>query len=103
MKRRERFCSPAEILEHLNKQRTSGLNVGRYCDREKLAVSTFWYWRKRYATAARPSAPVPFARLGVAPFIPTQGFEVVLDNMITIRVPSRFDAESLRLLLGALK
>jgi hypothetical protein len=99
MKQRSR----AEILGHLNKQRTSGLNVDRYCDRKKLAVSTFWYWRKRYATAARPSAPVPFARLGVAPFMPMQGFEVVFDNKVTVRVPSRFDPESLRLLLDAVK
>jgi hypothetical protein len=95
--------SPAEILGHLNKQRTSGLSVNRFCAQEKLAVSTFFYWRKRYGTAAKPSAPMPFARLGVTPFIPMQGFEVVFDNKVTVRVPSRFDTESLRLLLDAVK
>jgi hypothetical protein len=103
MKRRLHFHSPAEILEHLNKQRTSGLSVSRYCVQEKLAVSTFWYWRKRYATTSMPSVAVPFARLGVAPFIPMQGFEVVFDNNVTVRIPSRFDAETLRVLFGALK
>ena len=103
MKRRLHFHSPSEIQAHLNKQRTGGLSVGRYCNQEKIAVSTFWNWRKRYGATAHPSAPTAFARIGVIPFIPMQGFEVVFDNKVTVRVPSRFETESLRSLFGALK
>jgi hypothetical protein len=104
MKRRLHFYSSSEIQAHLNKQRTSGLSVDRYCNQEKVAVSTFWNWRKRNAITAHPSAtPPPFARVGVMPFIPMQGFEVVFDNKVTVRVPSRFETESLRSLFDALK
>ena len=103
MKRRLHFHSPSEIQAHLNKQRTGGLSVDRYCDQHKIAVSTFWSWRKRYGPAAKPPASAPFARIGVIPFIPMQGFEVVVDNKVTVRFPSRFETESLRSLFGALK
>jgi hypothetical protein len=103
MNRRLHFYTKAEIAGHINKQRTSGLSVDRYCEQAGLASSTFWNWRKRHASAAT-SAPPAFARLGIAPLIPAaQGFEVVFDNKVTVRIPAHFAAESLRVLISALR
>ena len=37
--------------------RTSGLSIGRFCERERVSVHTFYYWAKRVRpNSARPSA-----------------------------------------------
>lgn len=105
MKRRKRFHTPSEIQEHLSRQKASSLSVDEYCAQEKVAVSTFWNWRKRYkgTTSTSSSVPVPFVRLGTSPFVPAQGFEVVFDNKVLVRVPSRFDEASLRSLVSIVR
>ena len=40
--------SSTEILHHLNAQKKSDLTVPAYCKRHRIALSSFWYWRKRY-------------------------------------------------------
>lgn len=36
--------------------RTSGLSIGRFCERERVSVHTFYYWAKRVGpNSARPS------------------------------------------------
>jgi hypothetical protein len=103
MKRQLQFHSPSEILEYLDKQKTSGLSVERFCTQEGLSVSTFWNWRKRYSATSKATAPVSFARLDIAPHSPLQCFEVVFDNKVLVRVPARFEVESLRMLISTLQ
>ena len=102
MKRQLQFHSPSEILAYLDKQKSSGLSVEGYCTQEGLSVSTFWNWRKRYSPTSKSTIPVSFARLDI-PHIPLQCFEVVFDNKVLVRVPARFEVESLRMLILTLR
>ena len=38
--------------QRLERHRTSGLTVGRFCAGEHLSVNTFYYWAKRLRTAS---------------------------------------------------
>ena len=41
----------AEWQQRLRRFEKAGLTVARFCTRERVAVPTFWYWRRK------PSAP----------------------------------------------
>jgi hypothetical protein len=104
MKRTLRFHSPAEIREHLSRQQSSNLSVENYCTQAKVSPSTFWNWRKKYGGITLPSSPVPFVRvplpLATLPSIP---YEIVFENRITLKVPVRYDRESLQSLISILR
>jgi hypothetical protein len=64
MKRRLNFNFPEEIRDILSKQQASGLSVARYCEKECLAVSTFFpqlsaadlaSWAKTLAAKGMPA------------------------------------------------
>ena len=42
-----RFRTLEEIRRHLLSQRSSGLSVTEYCEREGVSQNTFFNWRKR--------------------------------------------------------
>jgi transposase-like protein len=97
------FRKPEEIRRHLAVQPASGLSISSYCDKIGVHQNTFYYWRKRYSVHERSVVPVSFARIQVSAPVHTQEFEVVFDNRITLRVPPRFEAESLRMLIDTLR
>ena len=97
------FRKPEEIRRHLAAQPASGLSVRAYSDKIGIHQNTFYNWRKRYAALDRSVVPVSFARLQVSVPIEPQGFEIVFDNRVTLRIPPRFEAESLRTLIDTLR
>jgi hypothetical protein len=97
------FRRPEEIRRHLSAQSASGLSIAAYCNKIGIHQNTFYYWRKRYNNTACAVVAVPFARLQVSSPVQPQGFEVVFDNRTLLRIPPRFEAESLRTLVDALR
>jgi hypothetical protein len=97
------FKKPEEIRHHLSAQLTSGLSISSYCEKHRICYNTFFNWRKRYPAHAQSVVPVSFARLQVSAPVQPQGFEVVFDNRIMLRIPPRFEAESLQLIVDTLR
>ena len=98
-----RFRKPEKIRHHLAAQPASGLSIRSYCDKIGIHQNTFYNWRKRYSAPEHSVVPVSFARLHVSPPVQHQGFEIVFDNRVTLRVPPRFEKDSLRTLIDALR
>jgi hypothetical protein len=97
------FRKPEAIRRHLTAQLASGLSISSYCEKHRLCYNTFFNWRKRYPVDERAVVPVPFARLQVSAPVQQQGFEIVFENRVTLRIPPRFEAESLKMIVDALR
>jgi len=97
------FRKPEEIRHHLSTQAASGLSISSYCEQHRICYNTFFNWRKRYSANAQSVVPVSFARLQISAPVQHQGFEVVFANRTLLRIPPRFEAESLRTLIDALR
>jgi len=97
------FNKPEEIQRHLAAQRASGLSISSYSDKIGIHQNTFYNWRKRYSVHEHSVVPVSFARLQISAPAQPQGFEVVIDNRITLRIPPRFEAESLQMIVDTLR
>lgn len=83
----------------------SGLKLSEFARREDLVPATLYWWRRRLREA-RSTAPPPVSFTEVSGVVAAgagRGFEVVLDGGTTVRVPERFDAGSLRMLLETLR
>lgn len=78
MARQEDRRKLAEWQRRLQRFEKSGLTVIRFCTRERVAVPTFWYWRRKCAAKAR--AP----RVNPAVFSPV---EVVGGRSLSLRFP----------------
>jgi hypothetical protein len=67
----------AEWQQRLRRLEKAGLTVARFCTRERAAVPTFWYLRRKCADDAPSprSAPTVFCRV-----------EVVGSSAVTLRV-----------------
>jgi transposase len=103
MKRRLKYHTPTEIQKHLSEQRNSGQSVDTYCAKAKVAVSTFWNWRKKYRDSYQSPAAVPFLRLPTASASGTPLFEIVFANTTRLKVSSGFDPDTLKTLIAALR
>jgi transposase-like protein len=106
-------------LEHIQRCQSSRLSVRDYCDRFGLSQASFYLWKRTLRQRgllpdARPkSARAPRAQVPQAPrFVPialagldaaAERIELVLPDGCTVRVPARFDAQSLRQLLAVLR
>ena len=97
------FRKPEEIRRHLATQPASGLSISSYCNKIRVHQNTFYNWRKRYSTQERSVVPVSFAHVQISAPAQPQGFEVVFDSRVTLRIPPRFEAESLRVLIDSLR
>jgi transposase-like protein len=83
----------------------SGLTLSEFARREDLVPATLYWWRRRLREAEGTApAAVSFTEVsGVVAAAGGRGFEVVLDGRTTVRVPERFDAAALRMLLETLR
>jgi transposase len=87
----------------------SGLSVRDFCQRQHLAVPSFYAWRRRLRQPdglARPTTPPAiFLPVHVRPDAPDAPppLELVLADGRCLRIPSRFDAGHLRQVLRALE
>jgi transposase len=98
--------------QHLIDQwRRSGLSVRAFCDRNGLAVPSFYAWRRRLqqgdplAHVSQPSDAVTFLPVHFQPE-PTghrPPLELVLASGRCLRIPPGFDPTTLRALLAALE
>jgi hypothetical protein len=61
-----------------------------------------WNWRKKYHAGYRSPAAVPFLRLPTASTPDTSLFEIEFANNTRLKVPTGFDADSLRMFISVL-
>lgn len=61
MARQEGHRKYAEWQQRLRRVEKSGLTVARFCARERVAVPTFWHWRRKglRPIAASKTDPCP--------------------------------------------
>jgi hypothetical protein len=79
------------IHKHLSQQRTSGLSIAAYCEREKIHQNTFYNWRKRFPVA-RSTVPVSsFIRLPMQTAPESLKIDVTLPNGVRLLVPISCD------------
>ena len=63
-----RAPAPREIWsERLRRYASSGLTVAAFCQRERVSVPTFYYWRRKLPAVAGTSGGGPDRRLGRGP------------------------------------
>jgi hypothetical protein len=91
----------------------SKLTVSRFCAGHGVSVPSFYAWRRIIAERDRePRAPShsteardrpAFLPVNVTPALPSPLLEVVAGSGRIVRIPSNFDAETLRRLLAVLE
>ncbi|MEY3204171.1 MAG: hypothetical protein RLZZ21_502 [Planctomycetota bacterium] len=79
MARQEDHRKCAEWQQRLRRFEKSGLTVARFCARERVAVPTFWYWRRKRVR------PVTAPKTVAATFAPV---EVIGGRTVTVRFPA---------------
>ena len=95
----------------IERWQASGLSVRTFCERQRLAVPSFYAWRRRLqqsdrlAPAAQATAPVTFLPVHVRDDPPDQRppLELVLASGQCLRIPPGFDPDALRALLAVLE
>lgn len=94
----------------VREQEASGRPVKEFARMHGLSPATLYWWRSALGRRARsrPRAPrlaevVLLSADGRAPREDAQAFELALPGGRCVRVPSGFDPESLRRLLGVLE
>lgn len=111
-------------LNHIRRWLKSKIGVRDYCDHHRLAEGSFYRWRRTLAlrglvpwknSATATSATPAFVSVQVATLTSStasstamrssasSALEVVLGNGRVVRVPTGFDAETLRRLVGTLE
>jgi transposase len=95
----------------IERWRGGGLSVRAFCEQHRLAVPSFYAWRRRLqqsdrlAPAAQAPAPVTFLPVHVRHDPPDQRppLELVLASGRCLRIPPGFDPAALRALLAVLE
>ena len=104
----------------VERQRTSGLNIARFCADAGVSQNSFYVWKKRLLTAAQNRAVLPRRKcrrkkaaakslipVRVIPDVSHQpptakAIEIAWPNGIVLRIPSGFDSQTLREVFGLL-
>ena len=90
--------SDDEKTEILSRQKKSGLTVTAFCKQEKLYVSQFYTWKKKFVGATR-SVNRNFIK--VNPPVTSHALELHLPNGIQLKtVQSQFEIEMVKALMG---
>lgn len=107
-------------LELVEAQRRSELSVAEFCERHELAVSTFYGWKRRLkdegrlefehgacgSTGSRADAVETPAFVEVTAASQdtrdAEPLELVLRGEVVVRIPRRFDPDTLRQVVEAL-
>ena len=95
----------------IERWRRSGLSVRAFCDRYRLAVPSFYAWRRRLqqggplANISQPDEAATFIPVHIQPEPADQRppLELVLASGRCLRIPPGFDPATLRALLAALE
>jgi hypothetical protein len=83
----------------------SGLSVRAFCQRQHLAVPSFYAWRRTLRQRDASAPPVTFLPVHVRPDDPDTPppLELVLANGYCLRIPRGYDDTQLRQLLRTLE
>ncbi len=83
-----RAPAPREIWsERLRRYANSGLTVAAFCQRERVSVPSFYYWRRKLPAMAGASAGSPGRRPGAARAPQKQDFvPIAIRNSAAIRM-----------------
>jgi len=89
----------------------SGLSLKAFGEREGISYTTLQYWRRKLSgkKGGKRTSPVPagLTRVRIIPDAPeverrSSAFDVWFSNGISVEVPSGFDEQELRRLVGVL-
>ena len=92
-----------QFLQLLQEQQSSGLNIQDYCEQHSIPVSTFFYWRRKYASnllggADESLLPISFDKShSIAP-TSHSGVSIHLPNGIDVAFSASDDKVALQLL-----
>jgi hypothetical protein len=86
-----RFRTAEKIQKLLSQQRTCGLSIAAYCEREKIHQNTFYNWRKRFPVAQSTVPVSSFIRLPMQTAPEPLRFDLTLPNGVRLLVPISFD------------
>jgi len=100
--------------QHLQRWQHSGLSAAAFCRRHRLALPSFYAWRRKLRqeptpaeAAGAPSADPPVTFLPVLvrpePAAPPPPLELLLPGGRCLRIPPGFDPAALRDLLALLE
>jgi len=96
-------------LDHINKQKRSGLNIKEYCLENHLKYRSFYRWRKKIdiedkdiKTGENSLVEVPVSSFPILQSKQSY-YDLIINNSIKIRVTKYFDSELLTRLLKILK
>jgi len=107
--------------EVIREQEASGLSIAGFCRQRGLGQASFYNWRAKLRHQDDPAIPqtAKFVPIELSAMPPGQGamdhpattpatadrddFEVLLGNGRSVRVPARFDPQTLRDLLDVLE
>ena len=103
-------------LQHIRRWQGSDLSVRDYCERLHLSEASFYSWKRtlqrRGLLGAEAAAGTRSPRTAAPLFVPvavsedessTASIDLVLPDGWTVRIPSGFDARTLRQLLAVLR
>jgi transposase len=85
--------------QRIAEQARSGLSVRRFCQKQGLRETSFYWWRRRL----RKQEPVRFALVEREPARPETALELVLRGGDRLRISAGVDAATLRTVLEALR
>lgn len=99
--RKRTFRSPSQIKHHLEAQRNCGVSVSEYCKLNRIKISTFFSWRKKYKEepgikVAQFAQIIPVQLNTVAPL-------EIISGSISVMVRSSCDEQTLLAVLKAVK
>lgn len=97
----------------LRRQRTSGESIRAFCLENGINQASFYSWRRRLAkrlgeapgdaALPRDGGPSPFVPVTIRPaIVSTDAIELLHAGGHVLRIPGRFDAESLARILDVL-
>ena len=98
--------TPSVARRIFEAQEESQLSLSAFAKHHGLALPRLYYWQRRLRALDAPDSEVPLRlvqlRVRSDDPSPSRPFELLLPSGLTIRVPPKFDAESLLHLLAAL-
>lgn len=89
----------AEYLEHIEKQKTSGLSIKKYCELNNLVDHKFSYYRK-YKLKSTKSSESAFASVKIKNFEKPAAIKTNIDRSKTSQIDPLWLAQFLNNLFG---
>jgi hypothetical protein len=72
---------------HHVRQRSSGLSIAAYCQRESIAAAAFYAWKQRFSAASLPAASKPPLFVPLNATATSQRDDVASGHGVEIKLP----------------